>query len=76
MNQPLYHCTACKYTGHETGIFGHCPNDCRFEDDGLLHANGKFIELLEYDYDDDAVPNAGVSEEAAALDAFHKFLNK
>ena len=81
-NKPLYFCPHCLYVGHDYGfttrdirnnkVIGHtCPNDCR--DDS---SDDNPIELLEYDYEDDSVPNASKEEHDDALAIFHEFLGK
>lgn len=74
MTNQLYHCTACKYTGPRHGFFGcgyrgqdmSCPSGCS-DENGL-------IPMLEYDFGDDIVPNAGETEHDEVLAAFHKYL--
>ena len=80
--QKIYHCVSCGYTGHDTGWkLGHgvddgyaCPNECKFDDGSKL--DGQYIEMLEYDPEDDSLPNASEAEHAKALAAVHKFQRK
>ena len=75
--KPLLHCADCGYVGHDYGYTSrnvrneitayHCPDDCKND-------KGNLIEMLEYDYEDDSIPNASHDEYNNAHDVFHKFL--
>ena len=48
-----------------------CPHDCKIDDSSKR--DGDYVVMLEYDPNDDSLPNAGESEHDKALAAVHEF---